>query len=167
MKKKLQTKENSKKQSITEQKLSKIIEDYDATEEKKEKKNQDDSNANDSKTKDSRYSSTFGRYDKKYLQYENFCYVYGNLDEYSVVDGGIKGGYLIRGIKSVLGQENADKEELNKLIKLIGVETLRKVKGELKQKDKNYKTSNSPARQIIQYTSNIQYQVYFSKRENQ
>ena len=165
MMKKLKTKGNSK--------LSQIIAYYDVTEKNNQHENSktndsktNDSKTKDSKTKDSRLSSTFGRYDKKYLQYENFCYVYGNLDEYSVVDGGIAGGYLIRAIKSVLAQKNADTEELNKLIKLIGAETLRKVKGELKQKDKNYKTSNSPARQIIQYTSNIQCQVYFSKREN-
>ena len=105
--------------------------------------------------------------DTKYLDYENFCYIYGNLDEYGVLDGGINGGYLIQSIKSVFGQKNANKQELNKLINLIAMETLRMVKGEKKQKNgnNNQKTNNNnPARQIVQYTSNIHCQLFFSKR---
>ena len=156
--------------SQSEKKLAESMTDYENSNNNNDNNDNNDSknefnyddNDHESKNND---SSTIAS-DTKYLDYENFCYIYANLDGYAVVDGGILGGYLIQGIKSVLAQSHADTQDLNKLINLIGMETLRKVKGETKKKDENYKKSNNPARQIVQSTSNIHYQVYFSKREN-
>ena len=107
--------------------------------------------------------STVAQMEDKYLDYENFCVVYGNLDDYSVLDGGKEGGYLIRGLKSVLKQRDASNFELNQLIRMIGNETLRLVKGEKKKikcKEK-FQISKSPVRQIIECHSCILHYVFF------
>ena len=69
----------------------------------------------------------------EYLEYENFCYIYGNLQEYTVVDGGIKGGYLIRATKNVFGQQDVVNYNLSKILQNISLETMRLVKGETKK----------------------------------
>ena len=107
--------------------------------------------------------NVIGKMQEEYLDYENFCVIYGNLADYSVVDGGKKGGYLICGLKSVLKQRDVCNFELNQLIKMIGNETLRLVKGEAKKCKSDFKPSNSPARQIIECQSSILNFVFFGK----
>ena len=102
----------------------------------------------------------------KYLDQENFCLVFGNLESYAVLDGGEKGGYLLRALKTVLKQKNYFHIPLNQIIQLIGQETLRLVKSEKQKYKIDYKPSNSDVRQIIEYQSNIHHCVYFGKMEN-
>ena len=97
----------------------------------------------------------------KYLEFENFCYVYGNLDEYTVVDGGKKGGYLIQAIRNIFAQINKNNDDLMKIIGKIRIEALRLVKGESNKKNAKFVKSNNPARQIVECTNNIQHEVYF------
>ena len=101
--------------------------------------------------------------DKNYLEYENFCVIYGNLENYKVVDGGKFGGYLIRSLKSVLKQRDACNLELNQLIILLRNETLRLVKGEKKKSKQDFVASNCPTRQIIDYQSSVLGYVFFGK----
>ena len=100
------------------------------------------------------------------LDYENFCIIYGNLEGYAVVDGGIEGGYLIRGLKNVLKQKNIGIVELNQIIQNIRKETLRLVKGENKKWKNNYKPSENNARQIIECRTNMENMVYFGGINN-
>ena len=102
---------------------------------------------------------------KKYLESENFCCIYATLDYYASVDGGKNGGYLIRGINSVMGKQNEIVHcELNDVIGKIRSETSRLVKGEPKKSDINYKASNSVVRQIVTHETSISYQLYFGKK---
>ena len=100
---------------------------------------------------------------EKYLEYENFCVLYPNLEGYAVVDGGKLGCYLIRAFYKVMKQSDVTNYELNYIIQQIGNETLRLVKREKQQWKRDYKPSNSDVRQIIQYQSNIINQLYFQK----
>ena len=85
---------------------------------------------------------------EEYLESENFCVIYGNLDLYAVLDGGKEGGYLIRALKSVLKQRDATQFELKHLVQLIGSETLRLVKGETNTNEEHFAT-------------NIQHDIFF------
>ena len=62
---------------------------------KQDDSNDDNDNKNDekkdTKQKDDEIMSMAEKMSKERLDYENFCVVYGNLDGYAVVDGGIKG----------------------------------------------------------------------------
>ena len=99
---------------------------------------------------------------KKHLKYENFCYIYGNIEDYAVVDAGIKGSHLLLALKNVILQKNIEKIELNQIIGYIRDETLRLVKGESKKWKKNYKKTNSCVRQIVECTINMSFELYFS-----
>ena len=54
----------------------------------------------------------------------NFMFVYPNPEGYAAADGGIKGGYLIRSIKSVFSNlEISTKQSLNEIIRQIRSQT--------------------------------------------
>ena len=107
-------------------------------------------------------TSDTGDMSKRYLKYEGFCYIYGNLSGYAVVDGGTKGGYLIQAIKSVMKQSNVTDIELNNLIMIIGNETLQLVQG---KGNKKQEKRNKMVRQIVERTININRPLYFVKKE--
>ena len=99
---------------------------------------------------------------KKYLDYENFCCIYSNLEDYSAVEGK-EGGYLIQSIKNVFMQSDACTYELNVLIGQIRIETIRLVKGEEKKYKLDYKPNKNVTRQVIESKHNILYNVYFEE----
>ena len=98
---------------------------------------------------------------KSYLRYEYFCYIYANIDDYRVADGGPKGGYLLQALSNTLLQENAPNTPLSKIITQVRDETLRLVKGEPKRWKSNYKQSKHHVRQIVECTDNISGELYF------
>ena len=100
----------------------------------------------------------------KYLDYENFQFIFGNLEDYAVIDGGKEGGYLIRSVKNVLQQSNSNKWYLRDIVAKIRSETLRLVKGEEKKWKSSYKQTDNPARQIVYGEDNIVYDVMFEKK---
>ena len=104
-----------------------------------------------------------GGMENEYLEYENFCVIYGNLEDYSVLDGGKDGGFLIRALKNVLKQRDSCHFQLNQLIRMIGQETLRLVKGEKKKDEEDFQPSKNPTRQIIESHSSIMGYVFFGK----
>ena len=106
---------------------------------------------------------TIKKMQEEYLDYENFCFIYGNLEDYCVIDAGKEGGYLIGGLKNVLKQRDSSNFELNQVIKMIGNETLRLVKQEKKRNKQDFQPSQSPARQIIECQSSILKYVFFGQ----
>ena len=99
------------------------------------------------------------------LDYENTRFIFGNLKNYAVLDGGKKGGFLIRGIKSVLLRDEASDYNLDKIVKLIRMETYRLSKGQEKQWKSNFKPNENPIRQIVEDSGNMMYDVYFEKNQ--
>ena len=81
----------------------------------------------------------------------NFMFVYPNPEGYAAADGGIKGGYLIRSIKSVFSNlEISTKQSLNEIIRQIRSQTKIKAgKGTL---------------ECVEVVERMTYKVKFEKR---
>lgn len=75
--------------------------------------------------------------------------------------GGETGGYLIQAMKNVFGHTHIINYNLTKIIKHISVETMRLIKGEAKRNEEHFAPSNNPARQVVEYATNIQHDIFF------
>ena len=95
----------------------------------------------------------------KYLDTENFGFIYANLEDYATLDGNLNGGYLIKSIKNVFSTKDIINYDLNNIVQLIRQETLKLVKN---GNDKN------PVVQIVEFRENFRWKVYFqiSKRRS-
>ena len=91
-----------------------------------------------------------------YLEYENFGYIHSNLEDYATVDGNRKGEYLIRGMKQVFALAEIEDMSLDMI-----VHRTRRMVQDLVS---NYGTSSAGTRQVVDFTSNFNYRIFFKKK---
>ena len=83
-------------------------------------KNGDNDDVDDNKQSISDKSNTVkNSKPTSWMKHEGCLYVYGNTSGFKVIDGGKKGGYLIRSFTKVIADEDQFHNELNEIIQTV------------------------------------------------